>query len=220
MTTYTLPLALGAVPDELKAQVVAALVSLIAGSNTTWTGGIINNRFLFEVLHDNGQGDLALRMLQSKAYPSYGYMYFNDLEPARECMWELPDAPYEGTGMNSRNHHMFSSVGEYLVKHVGGLRVHQDHVTVVAGSHQGGVQISSKTFRGEVHASWTHDGFTAVTLRVPVGMKATVLLPAVGQLVSGAVGSSATTRLHGKEYYKLVVGSGKHTISTGADMVV
>mmetsp|Transcript_40425 Transcript_40425/g.96975 ORF Transcript_40425/g.96975 Transcript_40425/m.96975 type:complete len:374 (+) Transcript_40425:2-1123(+) len=217
MTTYTLPLALGAVPDDLKPQVVAALVSLIDNSNTTWTGGIINNRFLFEVLHENGRGDLALRMLQSKAYPSYGYMYFNDLEPARECMWELPDAPYEGTGMNSRNHHMFSSVGEYLVKRIGGLQVHGDKVMVVAGSHQGSVQVSTKTSRGEVHLTWAQGAFTAVKLRVPVGMKATVLLPAAGQLVGA---SAPTTLVHGTEYYRVSVGSGEHVIGTGAEVVV
>ena len=60
-------------------------------------------------------------------------MYFNELEPATEGMWELFDAPYEGTGMNSRNHHMFSSVSAYLVQ------VGQSY----AGEGKGGVCLSS-----------------------------------------------------------------------------
>ena len=35
-------------------------------------------------------------------------------------MWEIPDAPYQGAGMNSRAHHMYSSVGHYLTTRVAG----------------------------------------------------------------------------------------------------
>merc|ERR1711937_345321 len=123
MTSFVLPLALGATPAAVKSKVVGNLLQYIRTHNNTWWGGIINNRFLFDVLQDNGAADVAVSMLKRKEYPSYGYMYFNDLEPARECMWELPDGPFEGTGMNSRNHHMFSSVGKFLMDHIGGLRV-------------------------------------------------------------------------------------------------
>ena len=37
-------------------------------------------------------------------YPSFGYEATNTLEPATYNLWELTDAPFEGTGMNSRNH--------------------------------------------------------------------------------------------------------------------
>ena len=44
-------------------------------------------------------------------------------------LWELPDALLEGTGMNSRNHHMWSSYSAYLVKSVAGIA----HATDLAG---------------------------------------------------------------------------------------
>lgn len=47
-------------------------------------------------------------------------MAFNDLEPAT-TVWELWSAPWTGPGMNSRNHHMFSSISEWLLTTVGGL---------------------------------------------------------------------------------------------------
>ena len=78
--------------------------------------------------------------------------YFNDYERANEStpaarvsedvlqcsmalctagMWEEPDAPYRGPGMNSRAHHMFSSVGHYLTARVAGevKAVRQKHST-------------------------------------------------------------------------------------------
>ena len=39
------------------------------------------------------------------------------------------DSPFEGVGMNSRNHHMFSSFSHYLVTTVGGVdETSGDHV--------------------------------------------------------------------------------------------
>ena len=38
-------------------------------------------------------------------------------------MWELWDSPFEGTGMNSRNHHMFTSFSYYLVTQVAGVSI-------------------------------------------------------------------------------------------------
>merc|ERR1712232_958887 len=69
MTSYVLPLALGATPPALQKQVAGNLIKYIHEHNNTWWGGIINNRFLFNVLYDNGAADLALQMLKRKEYP-------------------------------------------------------------------------------------------------------------------------------------------------------
>jgi alpha-L-rhamnosidase len=47
-------------------------------------------------------------------------MMVNPFEPAT-TIWELMDAPSEGPGMNSRNHHMYSSVGQFIVERYGGI---------------------------------------------------------------------------------------------------
>ena len=98
MVTFVLPLALGVVPTSDKTAFVDGLVKHIILNRFTWTGGIMNNRYLFDVLSENGHKNLTLRMLAKRDYPSYGYMYFNKFEPAVECMWEIPDAPFQGIG--------------------------------------------------------------------------------------------------------------------------
>ena len=65
--------------------------------------------------------DTALAILSQTSYPSFGFGFANSLEKTTTNLWELPDAVLEGTGMNSRNHHMYSSYSAYLVRSVAGL---------------------------------------------------------------------------------------------------
>ena len=61
----------------------------------------------FPALAAIGRKDIALAVLEKTDYPSFGFMRYNTLEPATSNLWELLDAPYQGSGMNSRNHHMW-----------------------------------------------------------------------------------------------------------------
>jgi len=220
MLSYVLPLALGAVPRDVDAEVFRGLLDHIARKNGTWSGGIINNRFLFDLLADHGHADLALAMLRRRDYPSYGYMYFNDLEPARECMWEVPDAPFQGDHINSRNHHMYSSVGSYLVRRLAGLSSGPGagELTAVVGPR--GLPNATarlRTPRGEAAWAWawTGDGLSAELL-VPVGMRAQVLLPAalVVEVPASALAHSATPQ-RPSALQRITLPSGRHSLAAG-----
>lgn len=62
-------------------------------------------KYLHRALTANGFGEVAIDSLLQPDYPSFGFWFNNDLEPAT-TMNELPDMYAEGPGMNSRNHHM------------------------------------------------------------------------------------------------------------------
>lgn len=209
MITNVLPLALGAVPDSEKTAVVQALLNHISIKNGTWSGGIINNRFLFDVLHDAGHGDVALIMLKRREYPSYGYMYFNDLEPAKECMWELPDAPFQGTGMNSRNHHMYSSVGHYLLTRVAGLsKAANGEFQAVVGSEPRS-NVTLRTAAGDVAFSWQRSSALEVSVTVPLGQRLHLHVP----IADGALSAASMER---RGHYQLVMlPAGTHKLVTG-----
>jgi hypothetical protein len=225
MITSVLPLALGAVPDSEKDAVVQNLLSHVTGKNGTWSGGIINNRFIFDVLHDNGHADVALAMLKRRDYPSYGYMYFNELEPARECMWELPDAPFQGTGMNSRNHHMFSSVGHYLVTRIAGLSRGPGvaEFTAIVGSEPHSTA-TLQTSRGDMEFGWRRKAAgLEVDVMVPVGMRAHLHVPVADGLLrsgSSSVAEFTATELHGKSFVKVTLASGRHSLTSAVSMLV
>ena len=121
-TALVLPLSLGIVPDKMRAKL--ALVDSIKEVQGHYNTGIIGFRWLFDVLSDMDEHDTAFSVLSKTDYPSIGYYFANGEEPATENLWELPDANREGTGMNSRNHHMWSSYSSYLVRKVVGISQH------------------------------------------------------------------------------------------------
>ena len=130
-TANALSLALpGVVPANLQDDVVNALVRdiMLKGHLTT---GIVGVAQLFPVLSANGQHDTALFLAQSTSYPSYGWMFSNDVPEIATTLWELWDSPREGPSMNSRNHIMFGSVGAWFYRDVAGIQLEGlEHVTI------------------------------------------------------------------------------------------
>ena len=113
---YVLPLALDIVPDNVKDDLTKKFLNQLTNAsedNSHITAGIIGTKYLFPVLTNLSQHEIALDIVQKTDYPSWGYMIHNTLEPAT-TVWELWDAPKEPATMNSRNHHMFSSVSAWL----------------------------------------------------------------------------------------------------------
>ena len=121
--TYVLPLAVGAVADDKMDAFVKAFLNRLEDpkqDNSHVTGGITTTRHFFSVLTQIKQHDIALKIAQQTDYPSYGYMIHNDLEPAT-AIWELWNSPTGSAGMDSRNHHMYSSISGWMVTDMAGL---------------------------------------------------------------------------------------------------
>lgn len=154
MTTDVLALQLGAA--AVANTTTATQDRLVKGVTTIgnhFTTGIIGFKFLFDQLADAGSADVALAVLEQTSYPAMGYEATNTLEPATFNVWELTDAPFEGTGMNSRNHHMFSSFSAYLQQHVSGLR--HSFATIAPGVVEDEVVFSPASTLGVRSASST-----------------------------------------------------------------
>ncbi|CAF3685894.1 unnamed protein product [Adineta steineri] len=133
-----------------------------AKGNHTSTG-IVSTAQLFPLLSDNGQHNLAVQLVSSTTYPSYGYMFNNPYENAT-TMWELWDAPMEGPGMNSRNHHMFASIGAWFYSHLAGIDfqsglivIHPRMVSEDKKHLLSKVDCQLNTLYGLVHVSYTRD---------------------------------------------------------------
>lgn len=164
-TAQALALQLGAAPDAAKT--AAALQAAVAAKGHHFYTGIIGFKYLFDGLNGGGFAKDALAVLEQTDYPSIGYEFANSLEPASDNLWELPDAPAEGTGMNSRNHHMYSSFSHYLVAHVAGVaQCHgtAGHRSLILRPAAGGAldvsaaSVSLDTARGRVVHAWRREG--------------------------------------------------------------
>ena len=161
--SYILPLILGAVPDDVENDVVVGFLNAVeaAGENGIYvTGGIVTIRYIFPLLTTIGQHDVALRIAQRTDFPSYGFMFFNNLEPS-STLWELWNAYSQGPGMDSRNHHMFSSISGWLVTDVAGIslengydEIHFYPARALGLSHAS----ASLKYPKPLHLSWRRSG--------------------------------------------------------------
>jgi alpha-L-rhamnosidase len=117
------------VPANVRDAVLTHLIQDISSKGNHSSTGIVSTAQLYPLLSDNGQHNLAVQLVTTTTYPSYGYMFNNPYENAT-TMWELWDAPMEGPGMNSRNHHMFASIGAWFYSHLAGIDFQSDLILI------------------------------------------------------------------------------------------
>jgi alpha-L-rhamnosidase len=176
------------VPNNVRGAVFDHLVGDITAKGNHVSTGIVSTAQLYPVLSDNGHHDLALALITSTTYPSYGYMFMNPFENAT-TIWELWDAPSEGPGMNSRNHIMYGSVGAWFYSHLAGIDLSPNMITIrprmasEAKKHlMTKINCELSTLYGLVHVSYTRDEHDTVSnsillrVTIPPNARARVML--------------------------------------------
>jgi alpha-L-rhamnosidase len=162
-TAQALALALpGVVPANLRGVVVDYLATNISQNGNHLTAGIVGTAQIYPVLSDNGHHDLALQVISSTTFPSYGYMFNNPYENAT-TLWELLNAATYGV-LASHNHIMFGSVGAWFYSHLAGIDLSSDMITIRPRmASEGKKHLMAKldcqlsTLYGLVHVSYTRD---------------------------------------------------------------
>jgi len=116
-----LPLALSnVVPASLRPDVLNKLINNIKQTGY-FTGGIISVAPLYPLLSNEGYHDLALQLVQKISYPSYGYMFNNNIQNATTT-WEAWNT-LPGLAWASLNHHMFNSIGAWFYRYLAGIEL-------------------------------------------------------------------------------------------------
>jgi alpha-L-rhamnosidase len=180
-TGYALALRFGLVPQALAAAAVDHLVADI-DSHHGLTTGFLGVGHLLPALTEGGRIDVAYRLLLDEGMPSW----LHSVVAGATTMWERWDgwtaeAGFQDPAMNSFNHYAFGAVGEWLYRSVAGLDVQGRHVRIAPAPHPalGQVRASHRTPFGPVGCAWELTGAgLEVTVEVPVGMTASVVLPA------------------------------------------
>jgi alpha-L-rhamnosidase len=173
-----LPLAMGIVPADAKQAVLDDLVARIdayhpGGSGPHISGGEVSLQPIYEVLMDNGRGDVLWNVLQEPSAPSYA----NFVNQGRTTIPESWD--FAG----SQNHMILLQIDEWFNAGLAGIQqapgsTGYDKIVIkpqlvgdlahVAGTYE--------TPHGTVASEWTRHGAMKVT--VPAGTTATVYVPA------------------------------------------
>ncbi|CAF1091208.1 unnamed protein product [Adineta ricciae] len=172
------------VPNNVRHFVLDRLVSDINQKDIHVSTGILGTAFLYPLLSDNGHHDLALRLITSTTYPSYGYMFNNPYENAT-TLWELWNTPFEGPQMNSRDHIMFGSVGAWFYSHLAGIDFDTDSIVIhprlatESNKHLlSKVDCQLNTRHGLIHVAYTRDttpNSIRLRLHIPPNTRARVI---------------------------------------------
>jgi len=175
-TANAMPLALGVVPVERRAEVMAHIVADIHSHNDHVTTGEIGYPYLLRALAQGGRDDVILAMMLRKDPPSYG----SQLEAGATSLTEAWDAnPH-----NSQDHFMLGSAEEWFYRRLGGVDIDlsrkspEERLTIRPIAVQGvdWVRCGFRSVLGAIESDWKRNGDAArYTVTVPVA--STVVLP-------------------------------------------
>lgn len=171
-TANSLPLFLN-LAGANKDKVLASLVADIHAHGDRLTTGDVGNRYLFQALARNGENELLYKMLNHYEAPGYGFQLQFDATTLTE-QWD----PRKGS---SWNHFMMGQIDEWLFRTLGGIQnrpgtygLRHLLITPTLVGDLTWVKASTRSLYGEISVHLTK---TSLTVQVPVGSDATVVLP-------------------------------------------
>jgi alpha-L-rhamnosidase len=124
-TAYALALYMDLLPQELRAPAAERLAKKIRDNDNRMTTGFIGTRVLLPALSSAGQNDLAVQLLQSHKFPSWGY----EVDQGATTIWERWNSYTKEKGfggeqnasMNSFAHYSFGAVCEWMFSCLAGI---------------------------------------------------------------------------------------------------
>ncbi|MBT2654008.1 family 78 glycoside hydrolase catalytic domain [Bacillus sp. ISL-18] len=116
---YTIALAFNLLSGEKKKKAVKRLIVLIEKNDYKIDTGFLSVPFIMDVLCKNGYEEIAYKLLFQTACPSWLY----EVENGATTIWESWEAikPDGKVGAFSFNHYAFGCIGDWLIRHIGGL---------------------------------------------------------------------------------------------------
>ena len=195
-SAYALALFVGLVGDEQRAALAARLAEKIRANGHRMTTGFLGTRMLLPALSSVGQHDLAVRLFQSREFPSWGY----EIEQGATTIWERWNGYTVENGfggeqnatMNSFSHYAFGAVGEWMFQTLAGIdsdgpgfqRIVLRPSPPSPGSNPDHppidwVSAQYDSHHGTIACSWRlQDGRFQLSISVPPNTSATVYVPA------------------------------------------
>lgn len=231
-TAYALALYAGLVPDSARADTAKHLAEKIIRNGARMSTGFLGTRPLLPVLSSTDHHDLAVFLLQSHEFPSWGY----EIDQGATTIWERWDGYTleDGFGrhnasMNSFSHYAFGAVCEWMFRDLAGIRSdgpgykriiirplppspasNADHDPI------DWVKASYDSIRGRISSEWRVDGKRfELTVGIPANTTATVYVPAA-DADGVTVGGTPVDQAEGVELLRTEAGSVVLGIESGS----
>ena len=199
-TAHVLALEFGLLPESSRSGLAQQLSERIAKNDFRMATGFLGTKPLLPVLSAHSHHDLAVRLFQSRRFPSWGYEVVN----GATTVWERWDSYTKEHGfngasgnqnasMNSFSHYAFGAVIEWGFRTLAGIdtdgpgykRIIIRPSPPTPGSNSGNepihwVKAHYDSIHGRIVCHWrrTGDGFELETT-IPANTTATVYVPAI-----------------------------------------
>lgn len=154
-TAQSMALSLGFFTGEEEKSAYDYLKQMIERDGGHMCVGMLGARYLFDVLSEHGDSDLALKLVEGPDYPSYGYMALKGAGTLWEAIREyhITDGTYvRADGMDSigsLNHHYWGSVSAWFYQRLAGIRLISAKQVRIAPCTDCGLGMAEADFRNE-----------------------------------------------------------------------
>jgi alpha-L-rhamnosidase len=199
-SAFVLAIEAGLVPKGRDSDYGAGLAARIASNDFRMTTGFLGTKALLPALTAAGRYDLAVRLFQSRRFPSWGY----EVEQGATSVWERWDSYTKEHGfngssgkqnasMNSFSHYAFGAVMEWAYRSLAGIDAIEPGFRRIAirpgpprpGSNPENPPVSwakaeHRCIRGRIVSDWklAPDGAFRLDCEIPANTTAVVFLPA------------------------------------------
>ena len=172
------------VPDDKRKTIWRELIDdVVVVHGNHLNTGIIGTKYILDVLTENGEVDLAFKLVTQATYPSWGYM----IREGATTLWERWESLAE-EGMNSQNHIMLGTVDAWFYKYLVGIQVDPHFpgwrkiiIKPYPVKDLNFASASLETFRGLISSAWRKDvNSFFLQVSIPANSQAEVQLPKMG----------------------------------------
>jgi alpha-L-rhamnosidase len=185
-TSYAMALGFQLLPEAARPAAGKRLAELVETADTHLATGFLGTPLVLPALSDNGQHELACRLLRQDTYPSWLF----EVQQGATSIWErwngwTPEQGFYSPRMNSFNHYAFGAVGDWMYRYLAGLDpdpVEPGYRRVTLRPRPGGgftsVRATHESLYGVHACSWRlESGTLYVEAQVPANTSATIVLP-------------------------------------------
>jgi alpha-L-rhamnosidase len=167
---------------------------LVEQAGFTVATGFLGTPVILDALTDAGYTEAAYSMVLNHSYPSWLY----SVDMGATTIWErwdsmLPDGSINPGEMTSFNHYAFGAVADWMHRTIGGLTsiepgYRRVRIAPVPTERITSAEVSHLSPYGLIAVSWRVADDFEMTVIVPVGVTAEVVLPAAAGRRSVTVG--------------------------------
>ena len=178
---YVRALTFGLLSEDEKPRATKRLAELIRAAGTHLATGFLSTPLLLSALRENGQADLAMRVLLQTTTPSW----LGQVERGATTIWETWDGGYEeaGRARASHNHYAFGAVAGWLREELAGISpaspgYRRIRIEPLVTEYLDWVDASVQTPYGEIRSRWQgtpHNGRLEAV--IPAGTTVEIVTP-------------------------------------------